>query len=183
MVWNVWSILNPVKLRSVLQVFEDNNIQIACITETWFDSDKGTFTSTIKGEGYKIHHSPRSDKRGGGTAIIYKENLKVKEGAASSSKYQSFEFSYIYLKNQATRILLLCVYRKQEIACKIFCRELEELLDVVSNTTEALLVVGDFNIWVDVERDGDAKKLTTLMSAYGLSQLIKEPTHKGRAHS
>ena len=84
----------------MLQVFEDNQIQIACITETWFDEDKGTFTSTIKSEGYEIIHSPRSEKRGGGTAIIYKNNLKVKKGAASSSKYQSFEFSYIYLKNQ-----------------------------------------------------------------------------------
>ena len=162
----------------MLQTLEDNNIQIACITETWFDAEKGTFTSTIKDEGYKIHHSPRIDKRGGGTAIIYKENLKVKEGAASSSKYQSFEFSYVYLKNQGTRILLLCIYRKQEIACKIFYRELEELLDAVSNTTEALLVVGDFNIWIDVESSRDAKKLSTLLSAYGLSQLIKEPTHK-----
>ena len=97
MVWNVWSILNPVKLKNVLQTLEDNDIQIACITETWFDADKGTFTSTIKDEGYKILHSPRTDKRGGGTAIIYKENLKVKEGAASSSKYQSLEFSYLYL--------------------------------------------------------------------------------------
>ena len=88
------------------------------------------------------------------------------------------EFSYVYLKNQGTRILLLCIYRKQEIACKIFYRELEELLDAVSNTTEALLVVGDFNIWIDVESSRDAKKLSTLLSAYGLSQLIKEPTHK-----
>ena len=70
MVWNVWSILNPVKLRNVLQILEDNDIQIACITETWFDADKGTFTSTIKDEGYKILHSPRTDKRGGGIAII-----------------------------------------------------------------------------------------------------------------
>ena len=178
MMWNVWSILNPEKLRSVLQVLEDNQIQIACITETWFDAEKGIFTSAIKSEGYEIIHSPRSDKRGGGTAIIYKNNLKVKKGASSSSKYESFEFSYVYLKNQGTRIVLLCIYRKQEVACKIFCRELEELMDDVSNTTEALLVMGDFNVWVDVESNSDAKKLTTLMSAYGLSQLIKESTHK-----
>ena len=178
LVWNVWSILNPEKLRGVLQVLEDNQIQIACITETWFDSNKGIFTSTIKEEGYNIIHSHRDNKRGGGTAVIYKENLKVKRGEASSSKYQSYEFSYIYLKNQGTRILIMCIYRKQEVACKTFCKELEELLDDVSDTTEALLVVGDFNVWMDVEGNRDAKKLRTLMNAYGLSQQIHEPTHK-----
>ena len=40
-----------------------------------------------------------------------------------------------------------------------------------------LIVVGDFNVWVDVEGDRDAKKLLTLMHAYGLTQLIREPTH------
>ena len=80
------------------EILEDNNIQIACIIETWFDAEKGTFTSTIKDEGYKILHSPRTDKRGGGTAIIYKENLKVKEGAASSSKYQSLNLAISTLK-------------------------------------------------------------------------------------
>ena len=110
--------------------------------------------------------------------MIYKENLKVKKGSESSSQFESFEYSYIYLKNQGTRILLMCIYRKQEIACKTFCQELEKLLDAVSDTTEALLVVGDFNVWSEMESDRDAKKLRTLMSAFGLSQKIEEPTHK-----
>ena len=35
--WNVLSILNENKLSNVLQFIEDNNIQVACICETWFD--------------------------------------------------------------------------------------------------------------------------------------------------
>ena len=75
--------------------------------------------------------------------------------------------------------MLLCVYRKQEITCQVFCKDLEKLLDEVSDTAEVLLVVGDFNVWMEQEADRDAKKLRTLMSAYGLSQMINEPTHKG----
>ena len=169
MVWNVWSILNEEKLSHVLQVFEDNNIQVACITETWFDAGKGKFTSTIKEAGYNIVHGHREDKRGGGTAVIYKENMQVKPGNASSVKYQSFEYSYIYMKANGTKILLLCIYRKQEIPCKTFCSEFEPFIEKLSDTTEVLLVVGDFNIWVDLEGNRDAKQLRTLMSAYGLS--------------
>ena len=39
-------------------------------------------------------------------------------------------------------------------------------------------MVGDFNVWVDVEEDKDAKSLKTLMSAHGLMQAIQEPTHR-----
>ena len=133
LVWNVWSILNEEKLRNVLQIFEDNNIQIGCITETWFDSEKGKFTGIIKEAGYGIKHSYREDKRGGGTAIIYKENLKVKPGQASSSKYQSFEYTYVFLKKQKLKILLLCIYRKQEIPFATFCGEFEAFFDELSH--------------------------------------------------
>ena len=121
MSWNVWSILNENKLNNVLQVFEDNNIQIACICETWFDSSNGKFTSTIKEAGFDIIHAHREDKRGGGTAVIYKKTLKAKKGEASTSEFLSFEYSYIYLnRSPKSKILLLCLYRKQEVSCNTF---------------------------------------------------------------
>ena len=171
MVWNVWSILKENKLNNVLQVFEDIDIQIACICETWFDSSNGKFTTSIREAGY-------DNMRGGGTLVIYKKTLKVKRGEASTSKFQSFEFSYIYLNQSTeTKMLLLCIYRKQEFSCTTFCEEVESFLDGLFEKAEVLIVVGDFNVWVDVEGDKDAKKLLTLMNAYGLTQLIREPTH------
>ena len=116
MIWNVWSILNELKLNTFLQIIEDKNIHLACITETWFDAKNGKSTATVKEAGYGIAHCVRDDKRGGGTAVIYKEELKVKEGECSGSKYESFEFSSIYLKHDASRIMIICIYRKQEVA-------------------------------------------------------------------
>ena len=43
---------------------------------------------------------------------------------------------------------------------------------------DALMLVGDFNVWVDVEDDQNAKQLITLINAYGLNQIIHEPTHR-----
>ena len=71
-VWNVWSALNSEKLTDLLLLLEDKNIQVACITETWFDSITANFTALIKERGFEIVHSVREGKRGGGTAIIYK---------------------------------------------------------------------------------------------------------------
>ena len=178
--WNVWSILNDVKLSQFLHIIEDRNVHIACITETWFDSSNGKFTATVKEAGYGIVHCFREKKRGGGTAVMYKKEFKVKPGDESSSKYESFEFSSIYVKHDSTNILIICIYRKQEVSCKTFCSELETYLDKMSEKNDELMIVGDFNIWVDVKANKEAKQLLNLMSAYGLTQIVQEPTHRNR---
>ena len=90
MTWNVWSVLNASKLENLLQIMKDYNISIACISETWFDSQNGPFSKSIKDAGYKLHHANRDKKRGGGTAIIYKKNLMIKDGEASVTDFSSF---------------------------------------------------------------------------------------------
>ena len=85
------SILSEERLTSVLQYMEDNDIQISCTTETWFDAQIGRFTGMIKEAGYDIVHANRDDKRGGGVAILFKIALKVKKGESSTSKFTSFE--------------------------------------------------------------------------------------------
>ena len=176
--WNVWSILNEQKLSNFLQVLEDQNFQIACITETWFDSQNGKFTAAIKNAGFKLIHSYREDKRGGGTAIMYRSQLKVKKGEESSSKYESFEFCYIIVSYDSANLILVCIYRKQEVQFKTFCKEFELFMDKLSERVEELLVVGDFNVWADAVDDPDTKSLMTLMNAYGLTQIVSEPTHR-----
>ena len=57
MCWNVWSVLNESKLDNLLQILEDFNVSVACITETWFDAEKGTFSGKIKNRGYDIQHA------------------------------------------------------------------------------------------------------------------------------
>ena len=69
------------------------------------------------------------------------------------------------------------MYRKQEIACKVFCSEIECLLDEIFDKADVVIIVGDFNVWAEMEDNVDAKRLAKLMNAYGLTQLIKDPTH------
>ena len=178
--WNLLSLLNENKLDNVLHVFKDQNIQIACICETWFDTKNGKFTSAIKNAGFDIIHAHRDAKRGGGTAIIYKETLKIKQGEASTSKFLSFEYSYVYLLSYTkSKIILACIYRKQEVTCNTFFDEMETFLDRISDKCDILVLVGDFNVWVDIKENADSIKLINLMNGYGLSQLVIEPTHIG----
>ena len=72
-------------------------------------------------------------------------------------KYMSFEFSFLILTTSRSRILLVSIYRKQEHSCNIFCDELEKFIEGIFHKGDTILLVGDFNVWVDVKDDRDAK--------------------------
>lgn len=182
MAWNLRSLNNKTdkdKLENFLHVLNDNDISIACITETWFDAESGTFSKSIKDSGYNLFHSFRDNQRGGGTAIMCRKGVDVKKGQSSSSKYESFEYTYAFLKkpNDTRRILLMCVYRRQEIPIDTFCTEIEMLMDEVWEKAHSMIVVGDLNVWADMKTDKKAKKVGKLFNAFGLSQTIEGATH------
>ena len=97
MVWNVWSIMNEEKLQNFLQIIEDERVDVACVCESWFDAKSGKFSKLIKDCGFDLHHTYREGKRGGGVAIMYKKDLLVKEGGASTTQYQSLDYASITL--------------------------------------------------------------------------------------
>ena len=72
----------------------------------------------------------------------------------------------------------MCVYRKQEVFFNIFHKEFTNFIDKLLNKGDLLLVVGDFNVWMDFENDTDTVRLKTLMNACGLTQMVQEPTHR-----
>ena len=168
--WNVWTILNVKKLQNFLQILHDKNIELACVCETWFDSKKGLFSKTIKDSGYELFHAYRGNQRGGGVAIFYKRHLGIKEGEESSSLYISFEFTYVTFAIPSNRrVVLVCVYRKQEIAFSAFHDEYSGFMDKIMNKGDCVVVVGDFNIWTNDPENKEAQKFSTLMNSYGLN--------------
>ena len=40
------------------------------------------------------------------------------------------------------------------------------------------MILGDFNVWFEVDNDSNSKKLKRIMNTYGLSQVINGSTHK-----
>ena len=179
MLWNVWSVAKTEKLNNLLQIIEDKQINIACITETWFESKTGTFTKAIKEAGYKINHAYREKKRGGGCAIIYQKKLSIKNGEVSSDMYLSFEYATVILNlKSGTKMTIVCLYRKQEIPFKLFSDELTLFMDRIMKMNTTLMIVGDFNTWVDDEDDKNAETLLDLMHSYGLMQHISDHTQR-----
>ena len=121
-----------------MQFIEDHDISIACLCETWFDSQKGKFTARIKEAGFEIVHANRDDRRGGGVAILYKKSLRVKPGEESTTKFSSFEFAYCCIQASRSKIVLLCIYRLQEV--KVAQDETDSFKKMLQKTTKFLLL-------------------------------------------
>ena len=97
LVWNPRSINN--KIETFIQMLEDDDIDIAAISETWLSSLNNYVTGYLRERGYNIYHYHRDAKRGGGVSIISKHTLSME---------QSKTYSYISL-------LKVCLYFSQDL--------------------------------------------------------------------
>lgn len=75
-------VLNARSLRNKSAAFLDfvcdSKVDLFAVSETWLIDNDTSILSEITPQGYKLHHCPRSDRRGGGAALIFKEAIDVK---------------------------------------------------------------------------------------------------------
>ena len=79
-------------------MLQDNNIDIACISETWLTENSNCTTALIKSYGFNIIHTFRSIGRGGGTAIIHRFNL-ISSVCNFDADIPITSFGYTYSQN------------------------------------------------------------------------------------
>ena len=123
---------------------------------------------------------PRSGRHGGGTGVLFRNNLTVNR--VSAAELRSFEYSEWNIKAGTRRIRLVVVYRIpysdiHPVSTTIFFDEFAKFLESAVLCTDQLLITGDFNIHVDVTDDVDAVKLQELLESTGLQQHVNVPTH------
>ena len=107
-------VLNARSLRNKSVMFVDlvcdSKADLFAVSETWLTDNDRAILSKITAQGYKLHHCPRSDRRGGGTALIFKESINVEKVSVAGKG--SFEASE-WLVNPAatTHLRVVIVYR------------------------------------------------------------------------
>ena len=107
-------VLNARSLRNKSATFVDlvcdSKADLFAVSQTWLTVNDTAILSEITPQGYTLHHCPRSDRRGGGTALILKESINVEKVSVAGKG--SFEASE-WLVNPAatTRLRVVIVYR------------------------------------------------------------------------
>lgn len=163
------------KYDTILQYLEDNEVNIAFISETWL-SNSSVIKSFIHNEtNFQIFDTPRINSRGGGVCIITSKTLKV--SPVNTYSYSSFETVSLELdlKNSTNfhKITLLCLYRLTEnehstIHFSTFCHEFEDLIYSLINHKYPIMIFGDFNIHLNCAHNPETIKFIDLINEYGL---------------
>ena len=177
--FNSRSICN--KTVGVLQLLEDFDTDICCITETWLRKADTAKFAEMKELGYSIHSQPRAG-RGGGVAILFKNCLKL--NPQKCKRYKTFESMESTYKSSTGEIVRISsIYRSgtsssQSANIPLFLDEFESFLASMLDKPGKPLIMGDFNIHVEDQNDSTARKFSHILQSNGWKQHVTSSTHR-----
>ena len=107
---------------------------IFAITETWLTERDMAHKAEIILPGFKLLDYPRVGRMGGGTALLFRENIEVKRNDGGERK--SFEFSEWIIQYYSTKLRIIIVYRipystAHPICASVFFDEFSSYLESV----------------------------------------------------
>ena len=159
-----------------MNTITDSSVDVAGVCETWFDDNNNPTTAVIKSFGYSILHNFRNDRRGGGTALIFKQCYTLAPFTFSEI-YKTFEITVATAKSDSAKIDFVVLYRTGPLSTS-FIQELDLLLANLSGRADTFVLSGDFNIRFDLDKSNKLVKQTLeTIQSYGLRKLVEEPTH------
>jgi hypothetical protein len=167
------------KVHQLMEALVDNSVDFAGICETWLTEASSPITAVIKSFGFSILHNFRKEKKGGGTALIYKSCFKLSV-VRSKVHTKSFEYTAATIKtgNVKSNVMFIILYRPGQM-CSQFNQELDALLADLTPRCDCLVLAGDLNIHFDHSANKLYKQSHDVLLSYGMKKLISEATHIG----
>uniref|UniRef100_A0A8P4KLV1 Reverse transcriptase domain-containing protein n=1 Tax=Dicentrarchus labrax TaxID=13489 RepID=A0A8P4KLV1_DICLA len=128
-------------------------------------------------QSYLYSHSSRH-RPGGGVAAVY--NSSVLMDPKPKLNYNSFESLVLSLSHPSWKtlqpVLFVIVYRAPG-PYSDFISEFSEFLSSLVLKSDKVIIVGDFNIHVDVNNDSLSNAFISLLDSIGFYQSVNKPTH------
>ena len=151
------------------------------LTETWLSEIDDALRAEITPTGFKLIDHSRKNRRGGGTALLFRESLNVQKIAAK--ELRSFEYLELIVSSGTFKVRLVILYRPpysplHPVTTSTFLADFTDYLETLILSTEPLVITGDFNVHVDDSTNPDATRLLDLLDSTSLCQRVTQPTHE-----
>ena len=173
--WNACSLQH--KLDDFTTLLEDENLDVAAVTETWLTSQHNNTTAQLKEKGYQIHHFNREEKKGGGVALILKNQFKLLDSKTFTC--ETFECILVSTSCTSSRHLnFIVLYRYCELTPSRFLTEFYNFMDKIYTEFSNVIILGDFNLHVNVPSNPSISRFYDILDSFSLNQLVQGPTHK-----
>ena len=123
---NARSVVN--KVESLQQHILEREVDMCAIMETWIkSSDENNVTNEISPPGYSIYsHLRQSGRWGWGSALIYKDNVKVEDKTVDKI-FNTLEHCNFTLKFAGTTVNLNIIHRIPSTSVIQFCDEMTHI--------------------------------------------------------
>uniref|UniRef100_A0A9J8BM85 Endonuclease/exonuclease/phosphatase domain-containing protein n=1 Tax=Cyprinus carpio carpio TaxID=630221 RepID=A0A9J8BM85_CYPCA len=167
------------KALLVNNMITDHNLDALCLTETWLKPDDYIILNESTPQDYCYKHEPRpkGKRRGGGNVF------KISQRAGF--KYNSFEVMVLHITlSRETNVndkspvmfVLATVYRPPGHHTD-FIKKFADFTSELVQAADKVLIVGDFNIHVDNEKDALGSAFIDILNSIGVRQHVSGPTH------
>lgn len=170
--------LNVRSLIANFSEFKDtlkyHNFDLIGLTETWLNAE---LSSSVDIEGYSFVRNDRLT-RGGGTGIYIRNNLSYR---VVNFDLQ-LENTCILLESGGVKLLFCVIYKPPRIEGKtnvhLLENDLENLVMASLHLADNIIIVGDMNVNLLDPTLPDSSSYLDSLNAFGLHQLVKQPTRK-----
>ncbi len=171
------------KALFVNDMITDHKLDVLCLTETWLKPDECIILNESTPQDYCYKNEPHPKGKGGGVATIYSNILSISQ--KTGFKYNSFEVMVLHITlSREKRIndkspmmfVLATVYRPPGHHTD-FIKEFGDFLLELVLAADKVLIVSDFNIHVDNEKDALGSAFIDILNSIGVRQHVSGPTH------
>ena len=170
---NIRSIHN--KYPAIAKFTSDNNTDLFAMSETWIRLDTTSANlSEITPPGYNIYQQPREVRRGGGLGFFVKDVLDP--SVVPTKTCTTFENCLLKISLHKESFYFLNIYRPQFSSTTTFFEYFQSLLEDIHHTTENLVIIGDFNFYLETTCS-NSKTFHSLIESFDLIQKVNFPTH------
>ena len=149
---------------------------VITVPETWIKESVSSYTML---ENYRMCHTHRQNKKGGGVAIYIKNNLDLNKIDVLSTSIEDVIMEIFTVEiciKQLKKIVICCIYKSPSVNYNYFNSKLESLFHKCQFNTKDVYVCG-FNVdLIKHNENKGAQEFIDIMFNVGLHPVISKPT-------
>ena len=180
---NIRSIRNKDTLLA--DYLNQHQANFAVITETWLTTEdqhlEWLVSNGLSLLDYTTSSSPRTNRRGGGLALIYREG-ELEVQMIKEENFAHWQYAFWKITSQKEVFHILAIYHPPANTVSgqtnsTFISDFLETYADLTTTHNNIIVMGDFNIHMEEKNDPDVTSFYTDLEIMGLYQHIEFSTH------